>query len=120
MEGAEINTAKKLLADEVTRLCRGDDAAAAAAATAAQTFEQGRIGGDLPSVAAGPEGISIIAALRELGFVASNKEARRKLEEGAVKVAGSAVRDPHFRIIVGSDAVPVSLGSKRHGLVRAG
>jgi tyrosyl-tRNA synthetase len=120
LEGAEINAAKKILADEVTRLCRGEDAAAAAAATATQTFEQGRIGGDLPQVAAGADGISIVDALRELGFVASNKEARRKLDEGAVKVAGDVVRDPHFRISPSADPVPVSLGSKRHGLICSG
>lgn len=116
--GAEINAAKKILADEVTRLCRGADAAAGAAATAAQTFEQGRAGGDLPSVAAGDAGIAIVDALRLLGFAASNKEARRKLDEGAVKVDGVVVRDPQHLIQPGADAVPVSLGSKRHGLVQ--
>lgn len=117
LEGADINAAKKTLADEVTRLCRGGAAATAASATAMQTFEQGRIGGDLPSVPAGADGISIVDALRELGFSASNKEARRKLEEGAVKVNGEVVRDPQYRIVAGAEAVPVSLGSKRHGLV---
>jgi tyrosyl-tRNA synthetase len=117
LEGAEINAAKKVLADEVTRLCRGPDAAAAAAATAAQTFEQGRIGGDLPSVVTGADGITILDALRDLGFAASNKEARRKLDEGAVKVDGAVVRDPHHRIIPGAASVAVSMGSKRHGLV---
>lgn len=117
LEGAEINAAKKVLADAVTALCRGPDAAASAAATAAQVFEQGRAGGDLPSVSAGADGVTIVDALRELGFVASNKEARRKLEEGAVKVDGVVVRDPATRVTPGDTPVPVSLGSKRHGLV---
>ena len=52
LEGAEINAAKKVLADAVTTLCRGPDAAESAASTAAQTFEQGRAGGDLPAVTA--------------------------------------------------------------------
>lgn len=117
LEGAEINAAKKVLADAVTALCRGPDAAANAAATAAQVFEQGRVGGDLPSVSAGADGLTIVDALRELGFVASNKEARRKLEEGAVKVDGGVVRDPAMRVTPGDTPVPVSLGSKRHGLV---
>ncbi len=120
LQGAEINAAKKLLADEVTRLCRGADAAASAAATAAQTFELGRVGGDVPSVTAGAEGIALVDALRALGFAASNKEARRKLDEGAVKVDGAVERDPQRRIVPTGEGVPVSLGSKRHGLVRAG
>ncbi len=115
--GAEINEAKKILANEATALCRGADAAQTAAETAAQTFEKGQIGGDLPQVAAPPEGISVVDALRELGFAASNKEARRKLDEGAVKVDGVVIRDPQYRILPAADPVPLSLGAKKHGLV---
>jgi tyrosyl-tRNA synthetase len=117
LEGAEINEAKKILADAATALCRGEDAARTAAETAAQTFEKGQIGGDLPQVAAPAEGIRILDALRELGFAASNKEGRRKLDEGAVKVDGVVIRDPNHVILPAADAVPVSLGAKKHGLV---
>jgi tyrosyl-tRNA synthetase len=115
--GAEINEAKKVLANEATALCRGEDAARAAADTAAQTFEKGQIGGDLPQAVAPAEGISVVDALRELGFAASNKEARRKLDEGAVKIDGVVIRDPQHRIVPGTDPVPLSLGAKKHGLV---
>ena len=117
LEGAEINAAKKILADAATAMCRGEDAAKAASDTAAQTFEKGQIGGDLPLAVAPAEGISVVDALRELGFAASNKEARRKLDEGAVKVDGNVVRDPQHLIQPGTDPVPLSLGSKKHGLV---
>lgn len=117
LDGAEINEAKKVLANEATALCRGADAAISAAQTATQTFEKGRIGGDLPRAAAPADGISIVDALRELGFAASNKEARRKLDEGAVKVDGVVVRDPQHLVVPGDTDVPVSLGSKRHGLI---
>ena len=117
LEGAEINEAKKILANEATALCRGADAARSAAETAAQTFEKGQIGGDLPHVAAPAEGLRILDALRELGFATSNKEARRKLEEGAVKVDGDVIRDPHHLIQPMGTPVPISLGAKKHGLV---
>ena len=117
LEGAEINEAKKILANEATALCRGADAAKAAAKTATQTFEKGHIGGDLPRVSAPAEGIGILNALREMGFAASNKEARRKLDEGAVKVDGTVIRDPHYLVVPGENDVPVSLGTKKHGLV---
>ena len=117
LEGAEINEAKKILANAATAMCRGADAARVASDTAAQTFEKGQIGGDLPQTVAPAEGISVVDALRELGFAASNKEARRKLDEGAVKVAGDVVRDPQHVIQPGADAVAISLGSKKHGLV---
>ena len=117
LEGAEINEAKKILANEATAMCRGEEAAKAASDTAAQTFEKGQIGGDLPQTVAPAEGISVVDALRELGFASSNKEARRKLDEGAVKVDGAVVRDPQHLIQPGADPVPLSLGSKKHGLV---
>ena len=98
-------------------MCRGVDAASTAAETATQTFEKGRIGGDLPHVAAPADGIGIVDALRELGFAASNKEARRKLEEGAVRVDGSVVRDPSYRIVPAGGDIAISLGAKKHGLV---
>ncbi|PQM27016.1 tyrosine--tRNA ligase [Sphingopyxis lindanitolerans] len=117
LEGAEINEAKKILANEATALCRGADAAKTAAETATQTFEKGQIGGDLPQANAGADGITIVDALRELGFAASNKEARRKLDEGAVRIDGAVIRDPQYRIQPVDTDVPVSLGSKKHGLV---
>lgn len=58
------------------------------------------------------EGISVVDALRELGFAASNKEARRKLEEGAVKVDGEVIRDPQHLIQPAAEAIALSLGSK--------
>ena len=119
LEGAEINDAKKCLADAVTTLCRGEDAAAAAAATARSTFEQGIVAGDLPSVAVGPDGIGIAALVRDLGFVASGNEARRKVQEGAVRVGGTVVTDPGHIVRVAGEAVPIQLGAKRHGLAVA-
>jgi tyrosyl-tRNA synthetase len=116
LQGAEINDAKKVLADAVTLLCRGKDAADAAAATARSTFEKGIISGDLPKVAVGPGGISIVALLRELGFAVSGNEARRKVQEGAVRVGGQVISDPAMLVLVDGDAVPIQLGSKRHGL----
>ncbi len=112
LDGAEINAAKKILADAATALCRGEAAARTASDTAAQTFEKGQVGGDLPQAVAPAEGISVVDALREMGFAGSNKEARRKLDEGAVKVGGVVIRDPHHLIQPGADPVPLSLGSK--------
>ena len=116
LEGAEINAAKVALANAATAMCRGEEAAASAAETARQTFEQGKVGGDLPTVAVGAEGMGILAILKALGFAASNNEAKRKIAEGAVKVGGVAVSDPMLVVRVSGDAVAVQLGAKRHGL----
>lgn len=112
LEGAEINEAKKVLAFECTRMTHGEVAAQAARDTAAATFSGGA-GADLPIVALA-DAPHIVAALTALGFVSSNKEARRKLEEGAVRVDGTVVRDPSFALAAG---MKLSLGAKKHGLV---
>lgn len=117
LEGADINEAKKILANEATTLCRGAEAAATAAATAQQTFEKGQIGGDLPQITAPAEGVRILDALRELGFVTSNKEGRRKLDEGAVKIGGEVVKDATLVITPEAEPITLSLGAKKHGLI---
>jgi len=114
LQGAEINEAKKILANEATTLCRGAEAAAAAAETARRTFEEGASDANLPSVSLGAEGLNIVQGTTALGFAASNKEVRRKLAEGAIRVNGEVVSDPALSLKAGDK---VSFGAKRHGLV---
>ncbi|MFM6852598.1 MAG: tyrosine--tRNA ligase [Sphingopyxis sp.] len=117
LEGAAINEGKIALANAATSLCRGADAAAAAAETARRTFEQGAAGGDLPRAAVGADGINAVALLTALGFAATNKEAKRKIAEGAVKIAGAVVTDPMAITHAGDAPIAVQLGAKRHGLL---
>ncbi|WP_285710024.1 tyrosine--tRNA ligase [Erythrobacter oryzae] len=118
LEGAEINAAKVVLANEVTRLVRGEDAATRAEATARETFAGSGAGEDLPSIATGPEGMRLAALLTELGLTASNGEAKRKLAEGAVKLEGETVSDPAQLVLPGEGQIlRLSLGKKRHALV---
>ena len=119
LEGSEINAAKVVLANEVTKLVRGEDAAKASEATAAQTFAGGGLGDDLPSLDVPAEGIRINAALTQLGFTASNGEAKRKVAEGAVKLDDVTVCDPGqlVELALGAEA-RLSLGKKRHAILR--
>ncbi|MFZ9395295.1 MAG: tyrosine--tRNA ligase [Erythrobacter sp.] len=118
LEGAEINAAMVVLANEVTRLVRGEEAARAAEATADATFAGGGAGEDLPSVAVGPEGMRIGVVLTELGFTASNGEAKRKIAEGAVKLGDQIVNDPALLVeVANGEQVKLSLGKKKHAIV---
>ena len=121
LEGAEINDAKVALANAVTTLVRGENAAKAAEATAGQTFAGTGLGDDLPELAIPADGIRIGAALTELGFVASGKEAKRKLAESAVKIDGSAITDAGYVVSLepGAEA-RLSSGKKRHARLVAG
>jgi tyrosyl-tRNA synthetase len=118
LEGAEINAAKAVLANEVTKLVRGEDAATRAEATARETFAGSGAGEDLPSIATGAEGMRLAALLTELGLTASNGEAKRKLAEGAVKLEGETVSDPAQLVLPDEgQTLRLSLGKKRHALV---
>jgi tyrosyl-tRNA synthetase len=119
LEGSEINAAKVVLANEITRLVRGDDAAKAAEATAAATFGAGGLGEDLPVLDVPAEGIALTAALTAIGFTASNGEAKRKIAEGAVRLDDEAVKDAALLVEVPQGGeIKLSLGKKKHAVLR--
>ena len=115
LPGAEINEAKIVLATEATAMLHGRDAASAAQATARETFEGGA-GEDLPTLSLG-DGMNIAHALTALGFTPSNKEAKRKIAEGAVRLDDEPVSDPGLMVSAGDQPLKLSLGKKRHGLL---
>jgi tyrosyl-tRNA synthetase len=117
LEGSEINSAKKALADAATALAHGADAAAAAAETSRKTFEEGSSGDALPTLAAGADGIGIVDALVGLGLVASKGEARRLIQGGGARVDGEKVADDQVHVTVGDTPVRISAGKKSHGLL---
>jgi tyrosyl-tRNA synthetase len=125
--GAEINEAKKILANEATALLHGREAAEAAAATARQTFEDGALAESLPAVdvaaAEFDAGLGALTAFVRAGLVGSTGEARRLIRGGALKINDAALDDE--RAVIGRDAlyasgvVKLSLGRKKHVLLRA-
>ncbi len=120
LEGAEINEAKKILANEATAMCRGHAAADEAAETARRTFEEGSAGAALPSFAVAGGSIGIVDALVGLGFAKSKGEARRLIAGGGARVDGEKVADENVVIAVGAEPVKLSSGKKNHGLLTAG
>ena len=116
LSGAEINDAKIVLATEATALLHGREAAEAAARTAADTFGAGGIGEDLPTLSLG-EGMNVAHALTALGFTSSNKEAKRKIAEGAVRLDDVTVNDPALLLTARDEPLKLSLGKKRHALL---
>ena len=116
LEGAEINEAKKVLANEATAMCRGRAAADGAADTARRTFEEGTSGGSLPSITA-DGAIALVDALAELGFAASKGEARRLIKGGGARIDGEKVSDEGAVVTLAGKPVRVSAGKKHHGIV---
>jgi tyrosyl-tRNA synthetase len=116
LPGAEINQAKIVLATEATAMLHGRDAAEAALRTAAETFGAGGAGEDLPTLSLGA-GMNITHALTALSFTSSNKEAKRKIAEGAVRLDDVTVKDPGLILTPSAQPVKLSLGKKRHALL---
>jgi tyrosyl-tRNA synthetase len=125
--GADINEAKKVLANEATALVHGRDAADAAAETARKTFEEGVAADTLPSVAISKAemeaGVGVLTAFVHAGLVASTGEARRQIKGGGLRVNDLTVTDDRL-VLRESDArdgaIKLSLGKKKHVLLRAG
>jgi tyrosyl-tRNA synthetase len=116
LPGAEVNQAKIVLATETTAMLHGREAALAAQQTAKQTFEGGGTGEDLPRLSVGG-GMNIAHALTAIGFTPSNKEAKRKIAEGAVRLDDMPVEDAALMVTVAAEPVKLSLGRKKHGLL---
>ncbi|MDA0924022.1 MAG: tyrosine--tRNA ligase, partial [Proteobacteria bacterium] len=123
LEGSEINAAKIILANEVTALLHGAEAAATAEATAREVFERGGAGDDLPtltlSAAEVADGISVAQLITRAGLAASGKEAKRLIAEGGARMNDEGLTDAGQMITAADLAQPIKLsaGKKRHALV---
>ena len=95
--GAQINDAKKILADEATTLLHGRQAAEAAREAASQAFEKGQVSDDLPTLevakATLEAGISLAALAVDAGLAASRSDARRLAQGGGLRVNDLAETD---------------------------
>jgi tyrosyl-tRNA synthetase len=126
LQGSEINEAKKALADAATTLLHGAEAARTAAETARQTFEEGAIAENLPTVdvprAEFDAGVGVLAAFVKAGLVASNGEARRQIKGGGLRVNDVAVTDEKMMLtpanLTPEGVIKLSLGKKRHVLLK--
>ncbi|TQS72661.1 tyrosine--tRNA ligase [Rhodobacteraceae bacterium] len=125
LEGSQINEGKIILANEVTALLHGREAAEAAEATAREVFEKGGQGDDLPRLELSAEdigdGISLAQLVVRAGLAKSGKDGKRLIVDGGVKVNDTACADPGQVFGAQDLAQPVKLsaGKKRHALVVA-
>jgi len=127
LEGQDVNEAKKVLANEATRMARGDKAAQEAAETAHQTFVQGNAAEGLPTVEVPGErltdGIGVLELFVTAGLAGSNGEVRKLIQNGGVKINDEKVSDPRLMVtnaLSGADGtIKLSMGKKKHALVKA-
>ena len=120
LKGAEINEAKIILANEVTRLCRSPEVAEKISSSSANLFYKSTTDDTLPSVKISNSEISFINALKTLNFLNTNGEARRLIRGNGAKINDIVVNDENYTLS-GKDyengKVKISYGKKKHGLL---
>jgi tyrosyl-tRNA synthetase len=126
LKGAEINEAKKVLANEATALMHGRAAAVEAEGTARKTFEEGALADTLPTIdipaSALDQGYGVLTAAVTAGLVASTGEARRQIKSGGLRVNDDAVSDEKLALnrsnLTPEGVIKISLGKKKHVLLK--
>jgi len=124
--GSEINAAKIILANEVTGLLHGPEAAEAAEATAREVFEKGGAGSELPTLTLTAqdigEGISVAQLIVRSGLAGSGKEAKRLIADNGARLDDAPLTDAGRMITTTDLASPIKLsaGKKRHAMVELG
>ncbi len=126
LDGAGINDAKAILANEATALCHGKEAAAAAAETARKVFAEGGIGEELPVYATEAtklaDGIPVIDLLCLAQLVVSKSEARRQIRQRSVRINNQLVADDKMTLtlinLTSDGFIKLSVGKKSHALIR--
>ena len=120
LKGAEINDAKIILANEVTKLCRGEKEAEQVSNAAINTFNKLQNDNALPKKTILEAKISIIDALKLLDFAKSNGEARRLIRGNGAKINDAVVNDENFILSnyhFKDNKAKISSGKKKHGLL---
>jgi tyrosyl-tRNA synthetase len=119
-EGRNPRDVKFELAEEIVARFHDRTAATRAREDFIARFSQKTLPTDLPlQILASPDagGIRLAAALKEAGLAASNSEANRKIQEGAVKVDGNRAQDREMRLAPGVEYV-LQLGPRRFARVQ--
>jgi tyrosyl-tRNA synthetase len=122
LKDADINSAKEILATEATRLCHGEENAQEAAATAARAFAGDAAQGLPTFVLKSGEPALIIDVVVALGMASSKGEARRLIDQGGVRLNDKPVKAATAGVteadLDAAGAARLSVGKKRHGIIR--
>ena len=119
LQGSNINKAKIILANEVTKICRGEEASLKASSIAIDTFEKSKINLDLNKVIIDNEFITLIEIVKMLNFCKTNGEVRRLVKGNGIKINDQIVNNDNFKFNKEDykNPIKISVGKKKHGLL---
>ena len=124
LEGQEINEAKVILANEVTKLCHGEEAAINSNKTARKVFTEDGSDENLPTLEISNleiiDGISFTQALVRTGLVSSGKEAKRIIASGGAKLNDQVINDAGYMLDAAElhKTPKISASKKKHALIK--
>ena len=124
LEGQEINEAKVILANEVTKLCHGEEAAINSNKTARKVFTEDGSDENLPTLEISDleiiDGISFTQALVRTGLVSSGKEAKRIIAGGGAKLNDKVINDAGYMLDAAElhKTPKISASKKKHALIK--
>jgi len=112
--------AKASLAEGITAFLHGDEAGRAARAAFDSQFRDKNLPDDIPEISwpDGESDLPLLVLLGKLGLAASSSDARRLIEQGAVRINGEPLKNPKQRVEPASDEVLIQVGKRRFGRVR--
>ncbi len=120
-----INNLKILLANEATKLLHGDNAAKNSAQTAKDTFEDGRMGLNLPEIKIKlsdmKKGINIVDFISTNKILPSKSEVRRAIANKGFKINDVTIENEKKVLLLKDfekDNFKLSFGKKKHYLVK--
>ena len=119
LQGSDINKAKILLANEVTKICRGEDASLKSSKIAEDTFEKSKINLNLPKVIINEEKITLIEIVKMFNFCNTNGEVRRLVKGRGIKINDQIINNDNlkFNKVENKNPIKISVGKKKHGLL---
>ena len=124
LEGQKINEAKIILANEVTKLCHGEEAAINSNKTARKVFTEDGSDENLPTLEISDleiiDGISFTQALVRTGLVSSGKEAKRIIAGGGAKLNDKVINDAGYMLDAAElhKTPKISASKKKHALIK--
>jgi tyrosyl-tRNA synthetase len=121
LEGSEINEAKKILANEITRMTHGSEISEKIYQSALETFEGRIISQNLPKhliTLSHDSSIGLLNLLVTIGFAKSNSEARKAIANGAIKINDISVSDPNIELKREDlEGAKIAFGKKRNLII---
>ena len=125
LDGANINEAKIILANEATKMLHGKAEADKALETSKKTFDDKSFDENLPTLEIKKneleKGISLKETLIKIGFATSNSDFKRNFQNAAYKINNENVTDENQSLTIDhldGDVIKLSFGKKKHHLIK--